>query len=252
MPDMVLEGKVALVTGGSSGLGKGIALGLAGRGADVVVASRKLAPNQEVAAAISAMGRQSMAVAADLQKIADIQALVEKTIAAFGRIDILVNNAGTSPVSAGILDVEEWAWDKILDTNVKGAFFCSQAAAREMVRRKRGKIINITSAAGHEGSPNIAPYGASKAALIHLTRTMAIELAPYGINVNAIGPATFDVGMSRYLLKSSEMAEAIITRTPLGRLGTVEDLLGAVVFLASEASDYITGQTLFIDGGWLA
>jgi NAD(P)-dependent dehydrogenase (short-subunit alcohol dehydrogenase family) len=252
MPDMVLDGKVALVTGGGSGLGKGIALGLAGRGADVVVASRRLAPNEEVAAEISAMGRRSLAVATDLQKVADIEALVVKTVAAFGRIDILVNNAGTSPVSAGILDIEEWAWDKILDTNLKGAFFCTQAVAREMASRRKGKIINITSAAGSEGSPGIAAYGASKAALIHLTRTMALELAPYGINVNAIGPATFDVGMSRYLLKSSEMAEAIVSRTPLGRLGTVEDLLGAVVLLASEASDYITGQTLFIDGGWLA
>jgi NAD(P)-dependent dehydrogenase (short-subunit alcohol dehydrogenase family) len=247
-----LEGKVAIVTGASRGLGRGIALGLARHGADVVVTSRKLAPNQEVAEAIKAMGRRSFAISVDLQKVEEIPGLVAKTVAEFGKIDILVNNAGTSPINKGALEVEEWAWDKIFNTNLKGLFFCSQAVARQMMPRKKGKIINIASAAGQSGSPLLAPYGASKAAVIQLTRTLALEWAAYGINVNAIGPATFEVGVSEPVLKNKELAEAIIAKTPLGRIGKVEDLIGAVILFASEASDYITGQTLFVDGGWLA
>jgi NAD(P)-dependent dehydrogenase (short-subunit alcohol dehydrogenase family) len=217
-----------------------------------VVTSRKLAPNQEVAEAIKAMGRRSLAVSVDLQKFEEIPGLVAKTVAEFGKIDILVNNAGTSPINKGALEVEEWAWDKIFNTNLKGLFFCSQAVARQMMPRKKGKIINIASAAGQSGSPLLAPYGASKAAVIQLTRTLALEWAAYGINVNAIGPATFEVGVSEPVLKNKELAEAIIAKTPLGRIGKVEDLIGAVILFASEASDYITGQTLFVDGGWLA
>jgi NAD(P)-dependent dehydrogenase (short-subunit alcohol dehydrogenase family) len=252
MASNALEGKVAIVTGASRGLGRGIALGLARHGADVVVTSRKLAPNQEVAEAIKAMGRRSLAISVDLQKVEEIPGLVAKTVAEFGKIDILVNNAGTSPINKGALEVEEWAWDKIFNTNLKGLFFCSQAVARQMMPRKRGKIINIASAAGQSGSPLLAPYGASKAAVIQLTRTLALEWAAYGINVNAIGPATFEVGVSEPVLKNKELAEAIIAKTPLGRIGKVEDLIGAVILFASEASDYITGQTLFVDGGWLA
>lgn len=247
-----LEGKVALVTGGSRGLGRGMALGLARHGADVIVTSRKLTPNQEVANEIKTMGRRALALSTDLSKLEEISHLVEKSIKEFGKIDILVNNAGTSPIFTGALDVEEWAWDKIFDTNLKGLFFCSQIVAREMIKQKKGKIINITSAAGNAGSPNLTPYGASKAAIIQLTRTLALEWAPYGINVNAIGPSFFEVGVSEPMLKSKELADEMIARTPLGRIGVVEDLIGAVVFLASEASNYITGQTLFVDGGWLA
>ena len=252
MASNALEGKVAIVTGASRGLGRGIALGLARHGADVVVTSRKLAPNQEVAEAIKAMGRRSLAVSVDLQKVEEIPGLVAKTVAEFGKIDILVNNAGTSPINKGALEVEEWAWDKIFNTNLKGLFFCSQAVAKQMMPQKKGKIINIASAAGQSGSPLLAPYGASKAAVIQLTRTLALEWAAYGINVNAIGPATFEVGVSEPVLKNKELAEAIIAKTPLGRIGKVEDLIGAVILFASEASDYITGQTLFVDGGWLA
>jgi len=248
----VLEGKVALVTGASRGLGRGIALGLASHGADVVVASRKLSLNQELAEVIKAMGRRSLAIAVDLQKVTEIPDLVAETVAEFGKIDILVNNAGTSPINTGALEVEEWAWDKIFNTNLKGLFFCSQAVAGQMIKQKKGKIINITSAAGHCGSPLLSPYGASKAAVIQLTRTLALEWASHGINVNAIGPATFDVGVSESVLKYKELADAIISKTPLGRIGKVEDLIGAVVFFASDASNYITGQTLFVDGGWLA
>ena len=252
MTHAVLAGKIALVTGGSRGLGRGIALGLARHGADVIIASRKLAACDAVAAEIKSLGRNSLAVAADLGRLDDIRNLVAKSVAEFGRIDILINNAGTSPVNKMAVDIEEWAWDKIFNTNLKGAFFCAQETAKVMMKENSGKIINITSAAGQEGSPFLAPYGASKAALIHLTRTLALEWAPHGIRVNAIGPATFEVGVSESIIAHKAMADSIIAKTPLGRLGKVEDLIGAVILFASDASDYITGQTLFIDGGWLA
>jgi NAD(P)-dependent dehydrogenase (short-subunit alcohol dehydrogenase family) len=185
-------------------------------------------------------------------KVDQIYSTVERAVEYFGRIDILVNNAGTNPIRNGFLEVEEWAWDKILDTNLKGLFFFAQAVAKHMVERRSGKIINITSAAGAVGSPLAAPYGASKAGVIQLTRTMALELAPHRINVNAVGPSFFEVGMSEAVLKLERLREAIVARTPLGRLGREEDLVEAVVFLASNKSDYITGQTIFVDGGWLA
>ena len=252
MTNNLLEGKVALVTGGSRGLGRGIALGLARHGADVIVTSRKLNANEEVADKIRSIGKKTLALSTDLGKVEEVSNLVKKSIEEFGKIDILVNNAGTSPINKMSIDVEEWAWDKIFDTNLKGAFFCSQMVAKEMIKQKSGKIINIVSAAGNSGSPFLAPYGASKAALMHLTKTLAIEWAQYGIHVNAIGPATFDVGVSEPVIRNKELADAIIAKTPLGRLGKVEDLLGALMLFASDASGYITGQILFVDGGWVA
>ncbi len=247
-----LEGKVAVVTGTSHGLGRGIALGMAASGADVALTSRKLEVNQELAQEISATGRRAAAFPMDITVVEQVRSTVEKIMDEFGRIDILVNNAGTNPIRQSFLDVEEWAWDKILDTNLKGLFFFTQAVARHMVERGSGQIINITSAAAATGCPFGAPYGASKAAVMQLTRTMALELAPYRINVNAIGPSFFEVGMSEHVIKYEGAREAIIARTPLGRLGKMEDLVEAVLFLASSRSDYITGHTLFVDGGWLA
>jgi len=250
-PD-VLEGKVALVTGTSRGLGRGIALGLARRGADLVLTSRKLELNQELAEEIRTMGRRALPLQTDIMKVEEILATVDRAIEEFGVIDILVNNAGTNPIRVNAVEVEEWAWDKILDTNLKGLFFFSQAVARHMIGQGKGKIVNITSAAAAAGSPLASPYGASKAGVNHLTRTMALELAPHHINVNAIGPSFFEVGLSEYITKSPELTEAIIARTPLGRMGKVEELAEAVVYLASDAADYITGQILYIDGGWAA
>ena len=247
-----LTGKVAFVTGTSHGLGKGIALGLAKHGAGVILASRKLGLNEALAEEIRGLGQKALPVAMDVMKIEDISRAVEKSIEAFGRIDILINNAGTSPLFANCIDVEEWAWDKIIDTNLKGLFFCAAKVAREMMKHKYGRIINITSAAGNVGSPLVGPYGASKAAVIQLTKTLALELAPYCITVNAIGPSFFEVGVSEPVLKSREMTESIIKRTPLGRVGLIEDLVSAVVFLSSDSASYITGHTLFVDGGWCA
>jgi NAD(P)-dependent dehydrogenase (short-subunit alcohol dehydrogenase family) len=248
-PD-VLKGRVALVTGTSRGLGRGIALGLARHGADLILTSRKLELNQELAEEIRVMGRRALPLQTDIMKVAEIYATVEKAVSECGAIDILVNNAGTNPIRVNAVDVEEWSWDKILDTNLKGLFFFSQAVARHMIERGKGKIINISSAAAAAGTPLGSVYGASKAGVNHLTRTMALELAPYKINVNALGPSFFEVGLSEYITKSPELTEAIIARTPLGRMGKVEELAEAVVYLASDAADYITGQIIYIDGGW--
>ncbi|RJP34079.1 MAG: glucose 1-dehydrogenase [Actinobacteria bacterium] len=247
-----LEGKVALVTGTSRGLGRGIALGLARHGADLVLTSRKLEPNRELAEEIRALGRRALPLATDIMVVEEIQATVSRAIEEFAAIDILVNNAGTNPIRCNAVDVEEWSWDKIIGTNLKGLFFFSQAVARHMMERGGGKIINISSAAAASGSPLASVYGASKAGVNQLTRTMALELAPYGINVNALGPSFFEVGLSEYVTKSEELTQAIIARTPLGRMGRVGELAEAVVYLASDAADYITGQVIYIDGGWSA
>jgi NAD(P)-dependent dehydrogenase (short-subunit alcohol dehydrogenase family) len=248
-PD-VLAGKVALVTGTSRGLGRGIALGLARHGADLVLTSRKLNLNQELAEEIGALGRRALPLATDIMKVEEIYATVDRAIEEFGGIDILVNNAGTNPIRCNAVEVEEWSWDKILDTNLKGLFFFSQAVARHMINRGGGRIINISSAAAAAGTPFGSVYGASKAGVNHLTRTMALELAPYEINVNALGPSFFEVGLSEYITKSPELTEAIISRTPLGRMGKTVELAEAVVYLASEAAGFITGQIIYIDGGW--
>lgn len=250
-PD-ILEGKVALVTGSSRGLGRGIALGLARHGADLVLTSRKLELNQELAEEIRAAGRRALPLQTDIMKVEEIHATVEAAVGEFGAIDILVNNAGTNPIRCAALEVEEWSWDKILDTNLKGLFFFSQAVARHMKERGGGRIINISSAAAAAGTPLGSVYGASKAGVNHLTRTLALELAPYGITVNALGPSFFEVGLSEYVTKSPELTRAIEARTPLGRLGRVNELAEAVAYLASDAAAYITGQALYIDGGWTA
>jgi NAD(P)-dependent dehydrogenase (short-subunit alcohol dehydrogenase family) len=252
MDKKTLEGKVAIVTGSSRGLGRGVAIGLAEHGADLVLTSRKLELNEQLAAEVRKQGRRVLALKCDLQNVNEIEGVVQAAVEEFGRVDILLNNAGTSPVFTSAVQVEEWAWDKILDTNLKGLFFFATAVARHMIERGKGKIINVTSAAGNAGSPMLAPYGTSKAAVIQLTRTLAIELAPHNINVNAIGPSFFEVGVSEPILASPEMTETIVSKTPLGRIGKIDDLVGSVVFLSSEDSDFITGQTLFVDGGWVA
>lgn len=248
----VLEGKTALVTGTSHGLGRGIALGMARHGADLVLTSRKLERNQELAEEIRAMGRRALALQTDIMIVEEIVSTVNRAVDEFGSIDILVNNAGTNPIRCNAVDVEEWSWDKILNTNLKGLFFFSQAVARHMIERSGGRIINISSAAAAAGSPLASVYGASKAGVNQLTRTLALELAPHGINVNALGPSFFEVGLSEYITKSEELTEAIKARTPLGRLGRVDELAEAVVYLSSDAAEYITGQIIYIDGGWAA
>lgn len=246
-----LKGKVAVVTGGNRGLGKTFALSLAKMGADVVIVGRDELKNLSVIKEIESYGRRAISLSVDLQDISAIKRMVETVKNEFRKIDILVNNAGVSKTGLA-LDVEEEEWDKIMDLNVKSLFFCSRAIAKEMKEQKSGKIINIASVVGAVGDIGISPYTASKAAVINLTRSLALEWARFGIQVNAIGPAYIETEMNSEALSNSKVREKIINKTPMGRLGKAEELEGALLLLASDASSYITGQTIFVDGGWLA
>ena len=256
-----LTGKVALVTGASSGIGRASALALAMQGAKVAVCARRLDKLEALAAEINALGKslpagrqEAIAIQMDVTKKADIDAAVAKTIAAFGRLDILLNNAGVAEF-ASFLDMTEEQWDKTLDTNVKGYFLVAQAAVREMVKNKSGRIINIASIASGGvgvGFPSIAQYCASKGAVVAMTEALADELAPMGILVNAIGPGVIESEMTEGILKDPKQAEVMLARAPLKRAGKPEEIAAAVVYLASDEASYTTGTTLYIDGGWTA
>ncbi len=243
-----LSGKVALVTGGSRGIGKAIAVGLAKFGADVAVTSRKLPDLEEVAAEIRELGRRSMAVATHVGRMDEINSLVPKVKEEFGRIDILVNNAGTNPTMDEAMDIEERAWDPIMNLNLKGLFFLSQAVARLMKEQGGGKIINVASVAGL--TPDILPvYSISKAGVIMATKVMAQQWAQYGIRVNAIAPGLTRTRFSQALWDNPDILQGAMMLTPLRRVGEPDEMVGATVFLASDASSYVTGHVLVIDGG---
>ncbi|MBS4192369.1 3-oxoacyl-ACP reductase FabG [Bacillus sp. FJAT-49705] len=245
-----LSGRVAIVTGGSKGLGSGMAYALAEQGADIVIVSRNQAEGELVAAKIRGMGRKSMALSVDVQDISSISQMVKTVTKEFGRIDILINNAGVG-ITKFALEVTEEDWDKVVDTNLKGVFFCAQAVARVMKEQKYGKIINISSLAGVKGSNAMAPYCASKAGVINLTRALAKEWARYHIYVNAIAPGYIQTSLNEEELSNESFRNKILSAMPIKRLGELDDLAGTVVLLASEASSYMTGQTIFIDGGSL-
>ena len=244
-----LEGKVAIVTGASRGLGEGMALGLAEAGADVAVVSSG-AKIEDTAAKIRALGRKSIAIQADLDSIASIPGIIEKTLAEFGKLDILVNCAGIIR-RAPAIEFSEKDWDDVINVNQKALFFMCQAAAKEMMKQERGKIVNIASLLSFQGGIIVPSYTASKSAVAGLTKALANEWAAHGINVNAIAPGYMATEMTDALQKSAERAPAILARIPQGRWGTPEDLKGAAVFLASDASEYVQGQILAVDGGWL-
>jgi dehydrogenase/reductase SDR family protein 4 len=246
--DLLLEGKVALVTGGSRGIGKAAALGLAQAGAAVVVASRKLSDLKKVAEEIHRLGRGALAVATHVAKTDEINTLVSKAKDAFGRIDILVNNAGSNPVMDSALDIDEHAWDTVMNLNLKGLFFLTQAVARVMREQGGGKIINVTSVAGI--SPGILPvYSISKAGVIMATKVMAKEWAQYNIRVNAIAPGLTRTRFSEALWNNQEILQDKMSRTPMARIAEPEEMVGAVIYLASDLSSYVTGQVIAIDGG---
>jgi dehydrogenase/reductase SDR family protein 4 len=243
-----LSGKVALVTGGSRGIGKAIALGLAEFGADVAVTSRKLPDLEEVAKEIKGLGRKSMAVAAHVGRMEEINNLVPKIKDEFGRIDILVNNAGTNPTMDQAIDIEERAWDSIMNLNLKGLFFLSQTVARLMREQGGGKIINVASLAGI--TPDILPvYSISKAGVIMATKVMAQQWAQYNIRVNAIAPGLVKTRFSEALWGNPDILQAAMMITPLRRVAEPDEMVGAVIFLASDASSYVTGHVLVVDGG---
>jgi len=243
-----LDGKVALVAGGSRGIGRAIALTFADAGADVAISARKLPDLEEVAEEISAKGRKGLAVASHIAKTEESQSLVEKVKTEFGRIDILVNSAGTNPYMGPLMDAEEWAWDVTMNVNLKGPFLLSQLVARVMREQGGGNIINIASNAGIRPSA-LYIYSVTKAGLIMLTQVMAKEWGQYNIRVNAIAPGMVKTKFSEPLWREPAAHEAIAQSNALGRLGEPEDIAGAALFLASDASSYVTGVTIPVGGG---
>lgn len=246
--DFSLEGKVALVTGGSRGIGKAAALGLARASADVIVASRKLPDLEKVAEEIRGLGRKSLAVEAHVGKVEEINNLVSKVMEEFGRIDVLVNNAGTNPTMDQALDVEERAWDSIMNLNLKGLFFLSQAVARVMKEQGGGRITNVSSVAGLRAG-TLPVYSISKAGVIMATKIMAQEWAKYNIRVNVIAPGLLRTRFSEALWNNPEILKGAVSSTAMGRIGEPEEMVGTMIYLASDASNYVTGAVISVDGG---
>ena len=248
---MDLKNKVAIITGSRRGIGKAIALALAKAGANVVVSDINLDDCNKVVEEIKAINGNALAVKADVSNPEDVSQMINLTTEKFGKVNILINNAGIY-MQKSFTDVTEQDFDRILNINLKGVFLCSKAAVPEMIKQGKGKIINITSIAGQVGFINSSTYCASKGAVINITRELALELAQYKINVNAIGPGVIETDMTKNLLKNKATKEALLANIPLNRIGKPEDIANAALFLASDNSDYITGITLFVDGGWLA
>ncbi len=246
-----LHGGSGIVTGGGSGLGKGIATALVQAGASLVIAARGIERLQQSAEELTAFGGPVVPVQADLSKMDQLQPLVNRTIKEFGKINFLFNVAGTIR-RAPAEEHSEAYWDEVLTLNLKSVFFLSQAVAKEMIARKiKGKIVNIASLISVIGGQTVASYAASKGGIAQVTKSMANDWAKYGIRVNAIGPGWYLTDVSRPVFENPERNKAITARIPLGRWGDPKDLGGIAVFLASDASDYITGQVIFVDGGWL-
>jgi 2-dehydro-3-deoxy-D-gluconate 5-dehydrogenase len=243
-----LSGRVAVVTGGNGGIGRGIALGLAEAGAAVAVLARNEEKNRSTVADLRTAGFTAIAIKLDVMKRAELQPALAEVERSLGAIDILVNNAGIAlPIKA--LQVQADDWDRVIETNLNSCYFLAKYAAQSMARRKAGKIINIGSEYSRFGNPIAPAYAASKGALIQLTKSLAIELAPYNIQVNAIVPGWIESDMTAPI-KSRPFYDEIIKRTPAGRFGTPAECAGAAIFLASQASAFVTGATIFVDGGY--
>jgi 2-deoxy-D-gluconate 3-dehydrogenase len=250
-PGFDLSEKVAIVTGAGRGLGYHIALALANYGADLVVSSRTVLELERVGEEIEKLGRRVLIQQMDVLKIPEIHTMVNVSVEAFGRIDILVNNAGIN-IPQWAVDVTEEAWDGIMDINLKGLFFCAQAVGKVMIQQKKGKIINISSQSGSVGLLRRAAYCASKGGVNLLTKVLAVEWAPHNGNVNAIAPTFIETPMTKPMFQDEDFRDYVLGNIPLGRVGKPEDVVGAVVYLASDASDLVTGHVLLIDGGWTA
>lgn len=248
LPNFRVDNKIAVVTGATKGIGKAIAIALAEAGADVVLVSRTQKDLDHVKEEIESKGQKAYTVCDDVKNYKEIIAKIDQIIPKEAPIDIWVNNAGMN-IRSKALDVSEEEWEQILDVNMKSAFFFSQAAAKRMKDHGKGKIINISSVAGHVALRTGVVYAMTKSALIQMTKTLALEWGEYGIRVNAIGPWYFPTSLTETLLEDEQYVNEIKARTPLRRIGKLEELAGTAVFLASEASDYITGQTIFVDGG---
>jgi NAD(P)-dependent dehydrogenase (short-subunit alcohol dehydrogenase family) len=246
-----LNGKVAVVVGGTSGIGRAIAHGLAEAGADVVATSRRAEQVEVVAAEIEEIGRKSLRIPADVSDITSLERLLAETVAAFGKVDILINSAGRTK-RAPTLDYSEEDWNAIFETNLTGLLRTCQVFGRHMLERQYGRIINIASLSTFVALYEVAAYSASKAAVASLTKSLAIEWAPHGVNVNAIAPGVFLTALNQHLLEGTERGREFRLRTPMKRFGRVEELAGAAVFLASDAASFVTGEVVVVDGGFLA
>jgi len=246
-----LEGRVAVVTGGGRGIGHAIALGFAEAGAVVAVIGRSLDALESAAAEIAGQGRKGLALEADLRDVGHIPGLLDRVRAELGGLDVIVNSAGVQ-ITGPSLDVTEEVWDTTLDSNLKQVFFCCQAAARHFVEQGRGKIINLGSTFSLVGFPQFAAYNAAKGGILQLTRTLASEWAGLGVNVNAIGPTAIRTELNAYLLDDESFLEFFLPKVPAGRVGQTDDVVGAALFLASSASDFVHGHLLLVDGGYTA
>ena len=246
-----LDGKTAVVIGGTSGIGRAIAHGMAEAGADVVCTSRRLEQVEAAAAEIESIGRRSFRVTSDVSDKSSLESLLAECTDEFGKVDILVNSAGRTKRTP-TLELDEAEWDAIIETNLTGTLRACQVFGGHMIKNGYGRIINIASLSTFVSLFEVSAYSASKAAVASLTKSLAIEWAKNGVNVNAIAPGVFRTALNQKLLDESERGKEFLTRTPMGRFGQVEELAGAAVFLASEAASFVTGEILVVDGGFLA
>jgi NAD(P)-dependent dehydrogenase (short-subunit alcohol dehydrogenase family) len=245
-----LVDKVALITGGSRGIGRAVALGFASAGANVAVAGRKSEDLEKVAVDLRKFGRDSLEIQAHVGRIEEIIKLVDRVTVKFGRIDILVNNAGGSPALTDVLDADERLWNKVMDLNLKGLFFLSQSVAKTMKQNGGGKIINVSSIDAFRPDRQLGIYAISKAGVLMATKVMAKEWAQYNIRVNSVAPGHVQTSLlESYLSSEIGRKDQVLKRTPMGRIAEPEDIVGAMIYLASDASSFVTGETLVIDGG---
>jgi len=244
-----LKGKTAVVTGGSTGLGRGMSLGLASAGADILLIDH--VPSEETLKELNSLGIKAEQFVINLLEQGAVQKIVEKALKVFGKVDILINNAGTIRRTPAI-DFSEKDWDEVMNLNSRVVFFLSQAVAKDMMKRKYGKIINIASLLSFQGGIIVPSYSASKGAVAQITKALANEWAKFGLNINAIAPGYFATNNTKALRADPVRSKSILDRIPAERWGTPADLQGAAIYLASKASDYVNGHVLVVDGGWLA
>jgi len=247
-----LDGRVALITGGNGGFGRHLASRFAAAGASVVIADIDIEGTADVIAKIEACGRRGLALEVDVTDVESVGAVCSRVVADFGRIDILVNSHGVTERKA-LVDFTEAEWDRVIGVNLKGTFLCCQAVGRVMLEQKRGAIVNLASIGGLVGMANSVPYCASKGGVVQLTRALGVEWAPHGVRVNALAPTAFDTPMVRNAMAADpDYGQRVLDRVPLGRIGNVEEIVGAALFLASDASSMVTGTVLPVDGGFTA
>ncbi len=246
-----LEGKIAVVTGGTSGIGRALSLGLADAGANVVATARRQQQVDDTATEIEARGRQTLRLASDVCERASLEALLAATLEKFGKVDILINCAGKIKRTP-TLDLPEEEWTDILNTNLTGTLRACQIFGKSMLEKGYGRIVNITSLNSYVALSEVAAYAASKAGVASLTRSLAVEWSKKGVTVNAIAPGVFLTALNEKLLNSTPRGQELLMRTPMGRFGKTEELVGAAIYLASDSASFVTGQTLIVDGGFLA